>query len=331
MTLINKTDRIFIAGSKGMVGSSIVRYLEKNGYNNILKSDRSHLNLLDYTATQKWFEKENPQIVIIAAAKVGGIFANNNYPADFLLENIKIQTNLMEISYKSNVKRLLFLGSSCIYPKFAIQPISEEQLLEGALEKTNECYAIAKISGIKLAEAYRKQYDFDCISLMPTNLYGFGDNYNIQNSHVVPAMIRRFEDARRESCSSVKCWGTGSPLRELLNVDDLASACIFSLEKWNPSDNKSPRINSEEELNYLNIGSEDEISIRELAYLISDLVGYKGSIIWDKSKPDGTPRKKLNYERFISLGWKNSINLKKGLIQTIENYRKFFDSGLIRN
>ncbi|OUU22499.1 MAG: GDP-fucose synthetase [Candidatus Endolissoclinum sp. TMED37] len=331
MALINKRNKIFVAGSKGMVGSSIIRHLENNGYSYIIKSDRSQLNLLDYTATEKWFNKEEPEVVIIAAAKVGGIFANNEYPAEFLLENLKIQTNLMEISNKKKVKRLLFLGSSCIYPKFAKQPIKEEELLKGALEKTNECYAIAKIAGIKLVESFRKQYGFDCISLMPTNLYGYGDNYNLENSHVVPAMIRRFIDAKRECAESVVCWGTGTPLRELLNVDDLAKACIFALENWDPSHKDSPKIFPKEELTYLNVGSEDEISIKGLAQLISDIVGFKGSIIWDKNKPDGTPRKKLNYEKFKSIGWETSINLNLGLKKTIEDFKVNFKGGLLRS
>ena len=331
MNLINKKDKIFVAGSGGMVGSAIIRYLNKNGYKKILANNKSILNLLDYKATEKWFARENPDVVIIAAAKVGGIFANSNYPAEFLLENIKIQSNLIEISHKKNVKRLLFLGSSCIYPKFANQPITEEDLMTGPLEKTNESYAIAKIAGIKLVESYRKQYGFDCISLMPTNLYGFGDNYNLKNSHVVPAMIRRFIDAKRDDAESVLCWGTGTPLRELLNVDDLAKACIFALEKWNPSHKNAPSLFPDEELTYLNVGSEDEISIKDLAELIADIVGYKGSIIWDKNKPDGTPRKKLNYEKFKSIGWKNTIDLKEGLKETIEDFEVKFSKGLLRS
>ena len=331
MNLISQKDKIFVAGSEGMVGSSILRYLNKKGYKKILATKKSSLNLLDFNAVEKWFEIEKPDVVIIAAAKVGGIFANSNYPAEFLLENIKIQSNLIEISHKKNVKRLLFLGSSCIYPKFAKQPITEEELMAAPLEKTNEYYAIAKIAGIKLVEAFRKQYGFDGISLMPTNLYGFGDNYNIKNSHVVPAMIRRFFEAKRGNAESVLCWGTGNPLRELLNVDDLAKACIFALEKWNPSDKDSPHIMPDEELTYLNVGSEDEISIKDLAKLIADIVGYKGEIIWDNKKPDGTPRKKLNYEKFKSIGWKSSINLSQGLEETIEDFKLKFSEGLLRN
>ena len=330
MNLISKKDKIFVAGSQGMVGSAILRDLNKNGYQNILAINRSKLNLLDFNAVSEWFEIEKPNVVIIAAAKVGGIFANSSYPAEFLLDNIKIQSNLIEISYRNNIKRLLFLGSSCIYPKFANQPISEEELLTAPLEKTNESYAIAKIAGIKLVESFRKQYGFDCISLMPTNLYGYGDNYNPENSHVVPAMIRRFIDAKRKNAKSVLCWGSGTPLRELLNVDDLAKACIFALEKWNPSHKNSPRILENEELTYLNVGSEDEISIKDLAQLVADLVEYEGSIIWDKNKPDGTPRKKLNYEKFKSIGWSNTINLNEGLKETIEDFKIKFSEGILR-
>ena len=329
MNLISNENKIFVAGSFGMVGGALVRCLLKNNYKNIITSNRASLNLLDFDATDKFMAKNRPDVVIIAAAKVGGILANNNYPADFLLENIKIQTNLMEISRKYEVKRLLFLGSSCIYPKFAPQPIAEEELLSGYLEKTNESYALAKIAGIKLADSLRRQYNFDCISLMPTNLYGFGDNYNLENSHVVPAMIRKFQDAKLKGLNKVKCWGSGNPLRELLNVDDLANACIFALEKWDPSNSSSPKANNEE-LTYLNVGSEDEISIKNLAFLIAELVEYKGDIIWDNSKPDGTPRKKLNYDRFKKLGWSPSIDLSNGLQETINDYKKNYKDGLLR-
>ena len=329
MNLISNENKIFVAGSFGMVGGALVRCLLKNNYKNIITSNRASLNLLDFDATDKFMAKNRPDVVIIAAAKVGGILANNNYPADFLLENIKIQTNLMEISRKYEVKRLLFLGSSCIYPKFAPQPIAEEELLSGYLEKTNESYALAKIAGIKLADSLRRQYNFDCISLMPTNLYGFGDNYNLENSHVVPAMIRKFQDAKLKGLNKVKCWGSGNPLRELLNVDDLANACIFALEKWDPSNSSSPKANNEE-LTYLNVGSEDELSIKNLAFLIAELVEYKGDIIWDNSKPDGTPRKKLNYDRFKKLGWSPSIDLSNGLQETINDYKKNYKDGLLR-
>ena len=326
MNLISKNDKIFIAGASGMVGSSLLRILKKNNYHNILKPIRKELDLLNFESVNSWFKKNKPDVVIIAAAKVGGIFANSNFPADFLLENLKIQTNIIDLSFKNNVKRLLFLGSSCIYPKFAPQPIIEESLLKSELEPTNEGYAIAKITGIKLIDSLNKQYGFDCFSLMPTNLYGFGDNYNLENSHVVPAMIRRFEQAKRLSSPSVTCWGTGKPLRELLNVDDLAKACLFALEKWDPKSPESPKTSDNKLLTYLNLGSNDEISIKNLANLVSDLVGFQGQIEWDHSKPDGTPRKKLNTERFCSLGWYPTIKLEEGLHQTIKDFRKLLDS-----
>ena len=330
MNLISHGEKIFIAGASGMVGSALVRKLKKNNYHNILNPIREELDLLNFEAVQSWFKKNKPDVVIIAAAKVGGIFANNNFPADFLLENLKIQTNIIETSFKNNVKRLLFLGSSCIYPKFAEQPIIEESLLKGPLEQTNESYALAKISGIKLIDSLNKQYGFDCFSLMPTNLYGFGDNYNLKNSHVVPAMIRKFEEAKRQSSPLVTCWGTGKPLRELLHVDDLAEGCLFALEKWDPRSSDSPKTNENKILTYLNIGSNDEISIKNLANLVSNLVDFKGKIIWDHSMPDGTPRKKLNNERFSSLGWNPSIALKEGLSQTIKDFRELLDSDKLK-
>ncbi len=330
MNLISKEDNIFIAGSSGMVGSALIRTLKNNNYCNILQPKRNQLNLLDFNAVDKWFKENKPDVVIIAAAKVGGILANSKYPADFLLENIKIQTNIIEISFKNNIKRLLFLGSSCIYPKFASQPIIEESLLSSKLEETNESYAIAKISGIKLIDSLNKQYGFDCFSLMPTNLYGYGDNYNSENSHVVPAMIRRFIEAKENADLFVTCWGTGSALRELLNVEDLAKACLFALEKWDPNSESSPKDNYNKPLTYLNVGSDNEISIKDLATLVSELIGYEGEIKWDLSKPDGTPRKKLNFERFRKLGWSTSIDLKEGLMQTINDYKRLKGLGNLR-
>ena len=230
--LINQNDRFFVAGHRGMAGSAICRALQRSGYNNLLTASRDVLDLLDVQAVQRWFADNKPDVVVLAAAKVGGIHANDPYPADFLLENLKIQTNVIETAWKSGVKRLLFLGSSCIYPKFAEQPIKEESLFTGALEPTNEWYAIAKIAGIKLCESLRKQYGFDAISLMPTNLYGPGDNFHPENSHVLPALIRRFYEAKESGAESVTCWGTGSPMREFLHVDDLGEACVFALENW---------------------------------------------------------------------------------------------------
>ena len=313
-----KNDKIFLAGGKGMVGSSIKRALKKQGYNNLISPDRAELNLFDFELVKSWFIKNKPDIVIVAAAKVGGIFANSNYPADFLIENLKIQTNIIESAWKTGVKRLLFLGSSCIYPKFAKQPIKEEFLLEGCLEGSNEWYAIAKISGLKLCESLRIQYGFDAISLMPTNLYGPNDNYHSENSHVVASLIRKFMIAKFNNLPEVTCWGTGSVLREFLHVDDLAEAVIFCLKEWRPSNLNSPKDSQGNTLNHLNIGTGKDISIIELAEIISKIVEYKGKILWDKTKPDGTPRKLLDVSRINKLGWEASIDLETGLRETIK-------------
>ena len=326
--LINKNETIFIAGGHGMVGQAIYKKLLLEGYGKkesggkILRPSREELNLTNYDSVTKWFKKNRPTIVIIAAAKVGGIFANKEFPFEFLLDNLKIETNLIELSKLYDVKRLLFLGSSCIYPKFANQPIKEEELLSKSLEETNQYYAIAKIAGLKLCEAMRHQYKFDAICLMPTNLYGPNDNYHPTNSHVIPGLIRKFLEAKENKISSVSCWGSGKPLREFLYVDDLAEACIFVLEKWNPilDIKKSNLLNNE--LCWLNVGSEDEISIKDLAILISETVGFNGEIIWDNTKPDGTPRKKLDTSRLKKLGWRSKISLKTGITKTIEIYKK---------
>ena len=326
--LINYDETIFIAGGYGMVGTSIYRQLIKSGYGSgvnggkILRPHRKELDLTNYDAVEKWFLLNKPSIVIIAAAKVGGIFANKEFPFEFLLENLKIETNIIELSKNYRVKRLLFLGSSCIYPKFANQPIKESALLTNPLEETNQYYAIAKIAGIKLCESMRKQYKFDAISLMPTNLYGPNDNYHPLNSHVIPALIRKFDEAKEKSLDHVICWGTGNPLREFLYVDDLASACIYVLEKWFPDFDKSESIIKDNNLCWINVGSNDEVSIRELANLISEKIGYKGNILWDESKPDGTPRKKLDTSRLTSLGWEAKTNLNLGITKTIASYRK---------
>ena len=320
---IEKNEKIFIAGAKGMVGSSIVRSLSKNTsyktnkFLNLLTPSRFELDFLDSISVKKWFKKEKPNIVILAAAKVGGINANSKYPTEFLLENLKIQTNIIEASLNEGVRRLLFLGSSCIYPKYATQPIKEEELLNGYLEKTNESYAIAKITGIKLCEALRKQYNFDAISLMPTNLYGPNDNYHPLNSHVVPGLIRKFSIAKRENLSSVTCWGSGLVCRELMHVDDLAEAAIFCLENWFPSEIDAPKDNSGNPLNYLNVGTGKDISIRELAKKIADIIEFDGEIVWDKNMPDGTPRKVLDISRLKNLGWESKIDLTSGLENTI--------------
>ncbi len=319
--LIDKDDKIFIAGHKGMVGSAIYRKLVNDGYENIIFVSKNELDLRDDSAVKKWFEINKPAIVIIAAAKVGGIYANSRYPVDFLFDNLKIQNNLIVNSFLSKVKKLLFLGSSCIYPKYAAQPIIEEELLNGPLEKTNEPYALAKICGIKLCESLRKQYSFDAISLMPTNLYGPGDNYDINNSHVFPAFIKKFSEASLRNDELVTCWGSGRPMREFLHVDDLANACIFSLENWTPDDNEAPRDINGEKLNYLNVGSGKDISIEELAHKIAKACKYKGKIIWDKSKPDGTPKKLLDSSRINKLGWKAEIELEKGIKSTLEIFK----------
>ena len=321
--IIDKNERIFIAGSNGMVGSSIKRALLKNPSNktnkilNLLTPSRLELDLLDSNAVKNWFKKEKPNIVILAAAKVGGIHVNSKYPTEFLLENIKIQSNIIEAALKVGVRRLLFLGSSCIYPKYATQPIKEEELLNGYLEKTNESYAIAKITGIKLCEALRKQYNFDAISLMPTNLYGPNDNYHPLNSHVVPGLIRKFSIAKRDNLSSVTCWGSGLVCRELMHVDDLAEAVIFCLENWFPSEIDAPKDNSGNPLNYLNVGTGKDISVRELAKKIAEIVKFDGEIFWDKNMPDGTPRKVLDISRLKKLGWEPKIDLTSGLENTI--------------
>ncbi len=262
---------------------------------------------------ERWFAAFEPSVVVLAAAKVGGIHANNSYPADFLLENLKIQTNVIETAWRYGVRRMLFLGSSCIYPKFAEQPIKEESLLTGALEPTNEWYAIAKITGIKLCESLRKQYGFDAISLMPTNLYGPGDNYHPENSHVLPALIRRFHEAKEAGATSVMCWGTGSPMREFLHADDLGKACVFVLENWSPLSSDAPKDDIGQTLAFLNVGTGVDLTIKELAEQIAAVVGFEGTIEWDISKPDGTPKKQLEVSRMRGLGWSAQIPLAAGL------------------
>jgi GDP-L-fucose synthase len=270
---------------------------------------------------ERWFAEQQPTVVVLAAAKVGGIHANSSYPADFLLENLKIQTHVIETAWRSGVRRLLFLGSSCIYPKFAEQPIREEALLTGALEPTNEWYAIAKITGIKLCEALRRQHGFDAISLMPTNLYGPGDNYHPTNSHVLPALIRRFHEAAVTNAPSVTCWGTGTPLREFLHVDDLGEACVFALERWQPAP---------EELQFLNVGTGVDLTIHELAEAVAAATGYQGEISWDASKPDGTPKKQLDVSRLKALGWQVRIPLAEGLSSTVAEFRRALQQELVR-
>jgi GDP-L-fucose synthase len=309
--LLRPEDRIFVAGHRGMAGSSVVRCLQKRGYGNIITVSRQEVDLVDADAVSQWFTDNRPDVVVLAAAKVGGIQANNTYSADFLLENLKIQNNVIESAWRSGCRRLLFLGSSCIYPKFAEQPIREESLLTGSLEPTNEWYAIAKITGIQLCRALRIQYGFDAISLMPTNLYGPGDNYHSTNSHVLPALIRRFQEAHKSAVPTVECWGSGTPRREFLHVDDLADAVVFCLEHWQPDPH---------EIQFMNVGTGTDVSIKELAESVAAAVGFTGSITWDSTKPDGTPRKLLDVSRLASLGWKASIPLDTGLKQTVIDY-----------
>ncbi len=325
--MISKQEKIFIAGAEGMVGSSIVRALKKAGYQDerfggkILTPNRNQLDLFDEKKVKKWFDDNRPSIVILAAAKVGGILANSTMPADFILQNLKIQTNVIESAWKYGCKRLLFLGSSCIYPKNSKQPIKEEYLLSDELEQTNEYYAIAKIAGIKLCQALREQYKFDAISLMPTNLYGPRDNYHPENSHVIASLIMKFINAKKNCSDEVICWGTGSPLREFLHVDDLASAALFVLENWYPDKKNAPIDQNKRPLTYLNVGSGEEISIKGLSFKIAEILNYKGKIIWDNTKPDGTPRKRLNIDQISSLGWQPKISLDEGIKKTIDELK----------
>ena len=321
MTLITPSDRFAIFGARGMAGGAISRALARTGYQQQLTPSRAELNLLDPLAVQQWFSEHKPNVVVMAAAKVGGIHANNTYPADFLLENLKIQTHVIETAWRYGVKRLLFLGSSCIYPKFAEQPIKEEALLTGQLEPTNEWYAIAKIAGIKLCDSLRQQHGFDAISLMPTTLYGPGDNYHSENSHVLPALIRRFHEAAQQPTSTVTCWGTGTPLREFLHADDLGEACVFALQQWQPGPEDPP---------FLNVGTGVDLSIRELAEAVAKATGYGGTIEWDTSKPDGTPKKQLDVSRLARLGWRARIPLEDGLESTVALFREHLREELVR-
>lgn len=306
--------RIFVAGHRGLVGSAIVRRLEALGYNNLLLANRSDLDLRDLMSVETFFRKERPEIVFLAAAKVGGIHANSSYPAEFLLENMQIQNNVIDVAYRSGAEKLTFLGSSCIYPKFAEQPIRESSLLTGSLEPTNEWYAIAKIAGIKMCQAYRRQYGFNAISLMPTNLYGPGDNFDLENSHVLPALIRKFHEAKLASSPEVVMWGSGVPRREFLHVDDMAAATVYLTETYDGEE-------------IINVGVGEDISILELSEMVRDVVGYSGTIVSDTSKPDGTPRKLLDVSRLRSLGWKAEIKLREGISETyswfMENQRSF--------
>lgn len=301
---MEKTAKIFVAGSNGMVGSAIVRELQKNGFQNLLLPNSSELNLINQTAVADFFEKNKPDYVFLAAAKVGGIHANNFYPAQFLYENMMIQNNVIHHAHLNNVKKLLFLGSSCIYPKYAEQPIREDSLLTGTLEPTNEAYAIAKISGVEMCKFYKKQYGSNFISAMPTNLYGINDNFDLNNSHVLPALLRKFIEAKNNNANEVSIWGSGSPKREFLYVDDLAKACLFLMLNYNEPET-------------INIGTGEDLSIKELALLIKKIVGFDGNLIFDASKPDGTPRKLLDVSKINNLGWKHEIDLEEGIHKTL--------------
>lgn len=306
----NNESKIFIAGHKGLVGSAIQRHLLTRGYHNLITRARSELDLLNAQAVNTFFRAEKPDTVYLAAAKVGGIYANNAYPADFLLDNLKVQNNVIEAAWRAGVKKLLFLGSSCIYPKMAPQPIKEEYLLTSALEPTNEAYAIAKIAGIKLCNALNKQYGTDFISVMPTNLFGPNDNYHPQNAHSLPMLLGRFHEAKVNKSETVSIWGTGKPRREFLYVDDLAEACVFLMEKYSSKDIGE----------LINIGTGVDCTIMELAEAIRDVVGFKGEIILDPTKPDGTPRKLLDVTKIHGLGWKARTSLQEGLIKTYEDF-----------
>lgn len=305
---MEKHARIYVAGHRGMVGSAIVRKLESEGYNNLILRTSSELDLRDQKQTSDFFQSEKPDYVFLSAAKVGGIQANNIYRADFLYDNLMIEANIFKASFDTGVKKLLFLGSSCIYPKHAPQPLKEESLLTGTLEPTNEPYAIAKIAGIKLAEAYRDQHNCNYISAMPTNLYGPNDNYDLNNSHVLPALIRKFHTAKTEGHEFVEVWGTGSPLREFLHVDDLADACVFLMKHYN-------------EKLFVNVGTGVDLSIKALAEMVCEIVGFGGELRWNTSKPDGTPRKLMDVSRLHELGWKHRIELRDGITAVYEEYR----------
>lgn len=305
-------NKIYIAGHNGMVGSAIMRALQKNGYNNLLTKSFNELDLRRQSEVEKFFQSEKPEIVIVAAAKVGGILANNTYRAEFIYDNLMIEANLIHTSYLNNTEKLIFLGSSCIYPKLAPQPLKEEYLLSGYLEYTNEPYAIAKIAGIKLGENYFRQYGCNFISAMPTNLYGPNDNFDLQTSHVLPALIRKFHEAKVNNSPTVTIWGTGKPLREFLYVDDLAEAILFMMEKVDAKDLYNLGIT------HLNVGSGKDISISELASLIAEIIGYKGKIEHDSTKPDGTPRKLMDVSRINSLGWKYKTELDEGIKKTYQ-------------
>ncbi len=306
---MQKSEKIFVAGHRGMVGSALIRAFEAAGFSKLLKRDRSELDLGDSAAVSKFFAKEKPEVVIFAAAKVGGIKANNDQPVEFLLENLRVQNSVIAAAHENGARKLLFLGSSCIYPKLAPQPIPESALLSGPLEPTNEAYAIAKIAGVKLCQAFSREYGANFVSAMPTNLYGPNDNFDLETSHVLAALLRKAYEAKKSSARELVVWGTGTPRREFLQVDDCASACLFLLEKYD-----SPEI--------VNVGCGEDISIRELAELVCEVVGFDGELSWDKTKPDGTPRKLLDVSKLRGLGWTPTIPLRDGIAQTYDWFLK---------
>ena len=307
--VIDKTARIYVAGHRGMVGSAIWRELERRDFRNLVGKTRQELDLLDGAAVERFYEIEKPEFVFVASAKVGGILANDTYPAQFLYENLQIQNHLIHGAWKAGVKKLLFLGSSCIYPKLAPQPLKEDSLLSGPLEPTNQWYAIAKIAGIKLCEAYRRQHGCNFISAMPTNLYGPNDNYDLQNSHVLPALIRKFHEAKHAGAKTVTCWGSGNPLREFLYADDLAAACVFLMEHYDGEQ-------------FINVGYGSDVTIRELANTVKSTIGFEGEIVWDTTKPDGTPRKLMDSSRILAMGWKPKIDLATGIRLACQDFLK---------
>ena len=304
---MNPDSKVFVAGAQGLVGSAIVRNLEEKHYNEIYWVRRKNCDLRDRKQVDAYFEQSKPEYVIIAAAKVGGIHANSTYPAEFIYDNLMIQTNIIDAAYKNGVKKLIMLGSSCIYPRLAKQPMKEEELLTSELEPTNDAYAVAKIAGLRMARAYRQQYGFNAISLMPTNLYGPGDNFHPENSHVMPALIRRFHEAEKSDAPKVTCWGDGSAMREFLHVDDLAEACYVCMQDY-------------DEDYHINVGTGEDVTIKELTETIVDVVGYAGEVEWDTSKPNGTPRKLLNVDKIHKLGWKHKIGLREGIVSTYRWY-----------
>lgn len=314
---MEKESKIFVAGHRGLVGSALVRRLHAKGYKNLITKSRDELDLIDQKAVELFMKWERPDYVFVAAAKVGGIHANSTYPAEFALSNLQIQNNLIDFSHRFEVKKLLFLGSSCIYPKFAKQPINEDELLAGKLEPTNDAYAIAKIAGIMMCKSYNRQYGTNFISCMPTNLYGPGDNYHPQDSHVLPALIRRFHEAKEHGDEVITVWGTGNPLREFLYSEDLADACIYLMQNYDESE-------------IVNIGSGQEVSIRELAKTIKEIVGFDGKLEFDESKPDGTPRKLLDCGKINKLGWKAQISLSDGISRAYEDFKKRLEEGTLK-